>query len=280
MGLSWLPSVETLCTFVLLVFSLLIGDLSKRARQDNFFFQERDPDLSHPYIESQEIPLGLLLVLALLIPASGCVGVEVVRNGGSPTWSNVRRNFMGLVQAVAFSLLVTDFTKSWVARPRPNFFAFCDYKGYRQALATGDFESYFNLTVAGAIGDPAACNLQKNFAEATASFPSGHSSLSFAGLAFLSALLMNLLDDLVLREKWRRLLIPLLRYIIIFFPLLAAYITAVTRVRDYWHHVDDIVMGSLIGLGCTVLSYQLHFPPPKKGDPTRLLRSDLSDDNN
>ncbi len=32
-------------------------------------------------------------------------------------------------------------------------------------------------------------------------------------------------------------------------------------VQDYWHHVEDVAAGFLLGLGFAYLSYRMHYPP-------------------
>ena len=39
----------------------------------------------------------------------------------------------------------------------------------------------------------------------------------------------------------------------------SAGLIAVTRTRDYWHNYDDVLAGSLIGLGIAVFIYSVHY---------------------
>lgn len=117
---------------------------------------------------------------------------------------------MVLFQALGLTLFLTSLSKVFFGRQRPNFFAFCDYKGYRNAVATGDFTeyprafnwveficdsgSYFARTVPGVQGSIEFCEATPGeINESMFSHPSGHASLSFAGLGFLSLFLHHML---------------------------------------------------------------------------------------
>nr|GEY42840.1 putative lipid phosphate phosphatase 3, chloroplastic [Tanacetum cinerariifolium] len=72
------------------------------------------------------------------------------------------------------------------------------------------------------------------------SFPSGHTSLSFAGLIFLALYLAGKLKVFDHRGHVAKLCVILL-------PLLMASLVAVSRVDDYRHHWQDISVGGLLG---------------------------------
>lgn len=82
------------------------------------------------------------------------------------------------------------------------------------------------------------------------SFPSGHSSLAFAGLGFLSLYLaakMHLFDRRgVALKAW-----------IAVAPLTGATLIAISRTMDNRHHATDVLIGSLLGFWISVLVYHL-----------------------
>ncbi|KAG9127953.1 hypothetical protein FRC07_007191, partial [Ceratobasidium sp. 392] len=85
------------------------------------------------------------------------------------------------------------------------------------------------------------------------SFFSGHSSLSFAGLGFLSYYLagkMHLFDQ---RGHTGKAWIALT-------PLTGALLVAISRTMDYRHHWHDVLIGSIVGLVLSYFSYRQYYP--------------------
>ncbi|KAK4802966.1 hypothetical protein SAY86_001169 [Trapa natans] len=87
------------------------------------------------------------------------------------------------------------------------------------------------------------------------SFPSGHTSGSFAGLTFLSLYLAGKMQAFDHRGYIAKLCI-------VFLPLLLASLIGISRVDDYWHHWQDVFAGGLLGLVVAVFCYLHFFPPP------------------
>jgi hypothetical protein len=110
---------------------------------------------------------------------------------------------------------------------------------------------------------------QRIIDDAQRSFPSGHSSLSFAGLTWLTGFIrysfkVKAGDYFSVRAAMSCL--PL---------ILAAYI-AVSRVRDRKHNVDDVSIGSMIGaLGAILAWTHLHNAEGRLNDE---LNSSISHD--
>jgi len=92
--------------------------------------------------------------------------------------------------------------------------------------------------------------------DARMSFPSGHSSYSFAGLLFLTLYFFG--KTKIFREHQPLIF---LKGTLSLVPLMLASFVAVSRTMDYHHNFDDIVAGSLIGIGSAAFSYFLFFHP-------------------
>jgi membrane-associated phospholipid phosphatase len=154
---------------------------------------------------------------------------------------------LGLVQALMLTKLVTDIIKLWARVPRPLAFALCDYQGYRNAASTGNFTSYWAVTTSGVFADLSKCQgTASQIREAFLSFPSGHSSISFAGTVFTVYFLRGFF-------KIRKSYFFSWQSFLTFLPILLAFWAAISRVVDRWHSTADITAGAIIGcLGATI----------------------------
>jgi len=225
------------------------------------FFTERDPTLSYPLVNTVWVPTWLLFVLCWIIPATlVAVSQSLIwyRFGDLRKKHRVAKFFLAqlvLFQALGLTLFLTSLSKIFFGRQRPNFYAMCDYKGYRTAVETGDFTEYFSLTQANTPGDVSFCRATlREVNESMMSHPSGHASLTFAGLGFLALFLHHML---VSHKPTRRH--HLWKAIVFCVPMFIAVMVAATRTRDYWHNYDDTIMGGLLGFGCAALAFVMNY---------------------
>ncbi|PAA89497.1 hypothetical protein BOX15_Mlig021581g2, partial [Macrostomum lignano] len=179
--------------------------------------------------------------------------------GSSSSGCSSRRATACQMMLLGYSLsllltgLITDAVKLIVGRPRPDFFYRCFPSGEAR-LVPAAAES-------GAVpddGEPAPQQLQQllllvpsactgdpdTVAEGRKSFPSGHASMSFASLAYVSFLLA---DWLQLFKSSARLA-PSVRLLACLAPCLAASGIALSRLVDFHHHPEDVLAGSTLGL--------------------------------
>eukprot|EP00238_Polyblepharides_amylifera_P003968 CAMPEP_0196590760 /NCGR_PEP_ID=MMETSP1081-20130531/67444_1 /TAXON_ID=36882 /ORGANISM="Pyramimonas amylifera, Strain CCMP720" /LENGTH=160 /DNA_ID=CAMNT_0041913949 /DNA_START=274 /DNA_END=756 /DNA_ORIENTATION=- len=92
-------------------------------------------------------------------------------------------------------------------------------------------------------------------ADASMSYPSGHSAYSWASMGILSLFLMG---------KWRVLhrdRFQMLHLVLALLPIGVSTFIAVSRLVDYHHDFSDVNAGSFLGLCCAVLCYHLQYPP-------------------
>lgn len=87
------------------------------------------------------------------------------------------------------------------------------------------------------------------------SFPSGHTSWSFAGLSFLALYLSGKIK--VFDRKGH-----VAKLCIVFLPLLIASLVGISRVDDYRHHWEDVFAGGILGMVVATFCYLQFFPPP------------------
>ncbi|KAK3036704.1 hypothetical protein RJ639_030528 [Escallonia herrerae] len=153
---------------------------------------------------------------------------------------DLHHSILGLLFAVLITGVLTDAIKDAVGRPRPDFFWRCFPDGVDNYDRWGDVICHGKDSV---------------IKEGHKSFPSGHASWSFAGLGFLSLYLSGKIKAFDRRGHVAKLCI-------VFLPLLAASLVAVSRVDDYWHHWQDVFAGGLLGLVVATFCYLQFFPAP------------------
>ncbi|OWM68026.1 lipid phosphate phosphatase 2 isoform X2 [Punica granatum] len=201
-----------------------------------FVGEEMMEDLKYP-LQDNTVPVWAVPIIAMLIPFTVFIIYYFIRKDVY----DLHHAILGLLFAVLITGVITDAIKDAVGRPRPDFFWRCfpDGKGVyqnvtRDVICTGD---------------------KGVIKEGYKSFPSGHTSWSFAGLVFLAWYLSGKIRAFDRRGHIAKLCI-------VFLPLLVAALVGISRVDDYWHHWQDVFAGALLGSTVASFCYLQFFPPP------------------
>ncbi|KAH6814986.1 phosphatidic acid phosphatase 1 [Perilla frutescens var. frutescens] len=192
-------------------------------------------DLRYPMKENT-VPIWAVPLYAILLPIAIFYLYYLRRNDVY----DLHHSILGLLFAVLITGVLTDAIKDAVGRPRPDFFWRCFPDGRE------DYDRWGNVVCHGKPSD---------IKEGHKSFPSGHTSWSFAGLGFLALYLSGKIKCFDRRGHVAKLCI-------IFLPILAACLVGVSRVDDYWHHWQDVFAGGILGLVVATFCYLQFFPAP------------------
>ncbi|KAG5674158.1 hypothetical protein PVAND_004142 [Polypedilum vanderplanki] len=179
------------------------------------------------------VPVTLLWPILTLIPTF----VFILNYIFTRHSKDLKAAMLGHTLAFGLNGVLVDIIKLTVGRPRPDFFERCWPDGIMNSemICTGEYWSVL---------------------DGRKSFPSGHSSFSFASLGFLTFYLIGKLK--IFSDEGRG---NSLKLIISFFPFIVAMLIAISRTCDYHHWKEDVVVGSLIGILIAYLCYRQFFPP-------------------
>jgi len=155
---------------------------------------------------------------------------------------DLHNSYLGLLLSLSVTGVVTQFTKLTVGRPRPDVVSRC-------IPPPGSVDPVYGLTSVSICTQTDLHILNDGFR----SFPSGHSSLSFAGLGFLSLYLAGKLHLFDKRGHAPKAWISLA-------PLSGAALVAISRTMDYRHHWHDVTVGSILGITIAYFAYHQYYP--------------------
>jgi membrane-associated phospholipid phosphatase len=226
----------------LVIVCFVLGLATERSEPFHQFIQLSDlQNYAYP-LKPNTVPSGAVLPLATLLPCAVFAALLAQRLINR---RQAAKLLLGLLASCALTLALTNVTKLTVGRPRPSFLARC--------FGTTNVTAVLETGTSGLPGFPlCTTSSAASIKEGRKSFPSGHASLSAAGLVYLFLVLLriarpngppsspggvpNRLED----GAFSRLLIAIS-------PLLLLGFVAVTRFRDYWHHSTDIAAALLLG---------------------------------
>ncbi|KAI0036772.1 phosphatidic acid phosphatase type 2/haloperoxidase, partial [Vararia minispora EC-137] len=199
-------------------------------------------DPSSVYAVHQRVPLWALYLICLVAPIvlQWFISIFTIRS-----WLDVHHSTLGVLLSLAITGVITQFMKITAGRPRPDLLNRC-------GVVIGTVDPPYGLSAVAICTQTNGRILEDGFR----SFPSGHSSLSFAGLAFLSFYLAG-----KLRLFQRPVRGHALKAWICVAPLCGAALVAITRTMDYRHHWQDVFVGGALGFVVAYFSYRLYYPP-------------------
>nr|GEY15855.1 lipid phosphate phosphatase 2-like isoform X2 [Tanacetum cinerariifolium] len=192
-------------------------------------------DLKYPLKEST-IPFWSVPLYAVFLPMAIFVAFYLHRKDVY----DLHHAILGLLFSVFITGVITEAIKDAVGRPRPDFFWRCFPDGYDIYDKWGAVVCHGDINV---------------IRQGHKSFPSGHSSWSFAGLGFLSLYLSGKIKAFDREGHAAKLCL-------VFLPLVVACLVAISRVDNYRHHWQDVICGGLIGLTMAIFCYLQFFAPP------------------
>ncbi|KAK5996497.1 putative diacylglycerol pyrophosphate phosphatase 1 [Cladobotryum mycophilum] len=203
-------------------------------------FAINDLRISFPHTEHERVPVSWNFAYALFLP----LGVLIVYNlFARSSLVKHEATYLSFAISVTLTQFLVDLIKNAVGRPRPDLLARC------QPAAQTRPNTLVTIDVCTAPND-------ETLQDGWRSFPSGHSSFSFAGLGFLSLFLAGQLR-IFNHSAGKR---DLSRDLMCLLPVLGALLIAISRCEDYRHDVYDVSVGSIIGITIAYWSYRRHWP--------------------
>ncbi|KAI0005953.1 phosphatidic acid phosphatase type 2/haloperoxidase [Russula compacta] len=231
--LSYAP--DWILTVTLAVAFFLLDDIDGFKRE----FSVSDTSLRHTFAVHERVPDIALYAIAFLAPLllQWIINFATIRS-----WWDAHNSALGLALSLSLTGAFTQVVKVTVGRPRPDLIDRCNPDA-------GTVDPTFGLSTV------AICHQQNRHLinDGFRSFPSGHSSLSFAGLTFLSLYLAGKLHLFDTRGHVPKAWISVL-------PLFGALLVAISRTMDYRHHWQDVLAGSVLGIVTAYFAYRQHFP--------------------
>jgi diacylglycerol diphosphate phosphatase/phosphatidate phosphatase len=194
-------------------------------------------NIMYPHALVERVPVSWNILYAVGAPLVTLVAWLLVSKA---SLHKFHVTILGLLVSVALSCFITDVIKNAVGRPRPDLISRC-----KPAPGTPKDQ----LVTIAVCTETDSHTLQDGWR----SFPSGHSSLSFAGLGFLALFFAG--QTHVFRPRT-----DLSKTLLAIAPLLGAAMIAISRCEDYRHDVYDVTCGSLLGFGVAYFSYRRYYP--------------------
>ena len=282
-------------------------------------FSPVNPDISFPYVDHEKVSSAVLFVVSLIAPAILTAIIALALTPGTGASKAIPRTliwkrklwewntaWLGLALGLATTWLFTQGIKVLIGKPRPDLLSRCDLDPATvQQFALGGYGTHlpeYNLLVSWT-----ACRAtdRSRLDDGFQSFPSGHASISFAGMVYLSLYVCSRFairipyllpfqytgsnprtsfgpqegsstqtvanaseSSAVTATPLRGQAAAPPAYLVILpiiFIATSTYI-ATTRFSDFRHHGFDIICGAVMGTMFSYLSFRMYHLPIRRGD--------------
>lgn len=242
---SWSLAIDWLIVLTALVLFLF---LEHAIQPFHRMFSLSDETIMFPYTEHERVPVWLLFLYAFVGPATFILSWNLIQKKSS---RNTHVALLALSLSTSLTVFITSLIKNGVGRPRPDFIARCD-----PGPGIGSSKGLVDVSICTTQG---TMGLDDGFR----SFPSGHSSYSFAGLGFLAIWWAGQVQLFTYPPRPWKAFTTLT-------PLILAAMIGVTRTEDYRHHWEDVTVGGVLGVLVAYFCYRQYFPALScrgSGDP-------------
>ena len=199
-----------------------------------------DNTIKYPYVEHQTVPAYLCLVIWVIL----CLLVFAITFALHKSWKILRVAFYKLVFGFCLCMLITDVCKFSLGSLRPHFITICNPDFFNVCYNDEEInETYYGDFYYQKYVVEDTCTSSKYLVrEARLSFVSGHSSISFYIAIFLNIFIKKYVN------------IGILKYALQVWNFILALWISITRVNDYMHHSEDVLMGAILGIICAFIT--------------------------
>ncbi|KAK7110592.1 phospholipid phosphatase 5-like [Littorina saxatilis] len=229
-------SGEIALRFILFVIFTITDDANPyhRAVQPEELWLYRYPHTPDFY------PGKLMWITVFSVPTAVFVGFYIIRRNSE----DLIQATLGVTLSIYITGCVTNFVKLAVGRPRPDFLSRCYPEGPPEHISLKDNWQW----------DCSETANPQLLTNGLKSFPSGHASLSFASLGYVSLYLAGKLQvfNRGRGQGWR--------FVGSIIPVIWALMIAVSRTSDFHHHWQDVTVGGIIGLVVCYFCYRQVYP--------------------
>ncbi|KAL7411542.1 phosphatidic acid phosphatase type 2/haloperoxidase [Mrakia frigida] len=203
-------------------------------------FSISDTSLHHQYATNSRVSSANLYVIALVAPAAIILLISLIV---TRSFWDLHSGWLGLALSLSVTSTVTNIIKITVGRPRPDILDRC------QPAPGLTNPTPYTLSDSRVI-----CTRLDLLNDGFRSFPSGHASLSFCGMIYLTFYLAAKVHISNQRGfSWKTWLLLA--------PISGATLVAISRSMDYRHHATDLIAGSLLGTAIGWYCYRQYYPP-------------------
>ncbi|GAB7363372.1 hypothetical protein MBLNU230_g3652t1 [Neophaeotheca triangularis] len=200
-------------------------------------FRLDDPRIQFPHAENERVPVYFLFLYTAILPLILLTLWTLIFR---PPYHKAHVTLLNFCTTLLLTTLLTDIFKNAIGRPRPDLLARC------QPDPTTPRDELVDWQV---------CTETRHHLlhDGWRSFPSGHSSVAFAGLGYVALFSASQLGAMRPRAGLVMALVCLV-------PLVGAALIAISRLEDYRHDVFDVIAGSSLGFTVAIANWSRWWP--------------------